>query len=177
MSTKMNLTRIQGQGCKSRCIFVMECVMVHKLEQHIKNTFKQKFTLHKGSEYFKGDELVMSDIFLTLCVDHKLKYRLNKFEITNHLNITYNIHNYTLEPQNYDEEQNEEIEKTPTKKIYICEFCSRPFNHYQGMWAHKKICKCKDLFSNTKQIHENMAKLSQTVSQLNNSMQVTNNIK
>lgn len=53
MSTKMNLSRIQGQGCKSRCLFVIECVMAHKLEQHIKDTFKQKFILHKGSEYFK----------------------------------------------------------------------------------------------------------------------------
>jgi hypothetical protein len=86
MSTKMNLSRIQGQGCKSRCIFVMECVMAHKLEQLIKDTFKQKFILHKGSEYFKGNEIKITDEFMSLCMKHRLVHKLNKYEILNQQN-------------------------------------------------------------------------------------------
>jgi hypothetical protein len=143
MSTKMNLSRIQGQGCKSRCIFVMECVMAHKLENVIKNSFKRKFTLYKGSEYFKGSELIITDEFMSLCIEHKLKYRLDKFEITKQSNnITNEKDVYdTIEiinKTNKNSEQNDDIEKKPAK-VYRCN-CKKTFSCYQNLWRHRGKC-------------------------------------
>lgn len=60
-----------------------------------------------------------------------------------------------------------QIEKKPNKKIYVCKFCNKTFNHCQGRWSHEKICKCKNLPNNTKQMSE-IAELKQTVEELTN---------
>jgi hypothetical protein len=49
-----------------------------------------------------------------------------------------------------------QIEKNRQKKIYVCKFCDKTFNHCQGRWSHEKICKHKnDIFVN---IHEKVEK-------------------
>lgn len=146
MSSKMNLSRIQVQGCKSRCLFVMECVMAHKLESTIKTIFKQKFTLYKGSEYFKGNELVMTDEFMSLCIEHKLKYRLDKFKIAkqsdNLIVIKDECDIVKIKPN-----KNSDIEKNPTK-VYRCN-CKKTFSCYQNLWRHRNKCDGIETKSNS----------------------------
>lgn len=81
MSDKCDVSRIYAQGSSSRCLFVMECNMAKNLENTIKYVFKDKFKLHKGSEYFEGDELEMTDKFIKICVNHRIHFCLSKMSI------------------------------------------------------------------------------------------------
>lgn len=118
MSDKTNVSRLYSQGADSRCIFVMECNLAKQLETNIKNTFKQKFKIYKGSEYFEGDELEITNLFIKLCMDHRSQFCLSKFSIQNEKETDKeNLEHALVKKQLVAIEKNV---KTKTEKIYLC---------------------------------------------------------
>ena len=81
MSEKSEVSRIYSQGASSRCLFVMECNLPKHLENTIKHIFNEKFKLHTGTEYFKGNESDMVDEFMKICFNHRVQFNLSKFEL------------------------------------------------------------------------------------------------
>lgn len=144
MSDKTNVSRLYSQGADSRCIFVMECNLAKQLETNIKNTFKQKFKIYKGSEYFEGDELEITNLFIKLCIDHRSQFCLSKFSIQNdEEHNKENLEQALVKKQLVAIEKN--IKTKIEKKIFVyeCGYCHRKFNNYQGRWSHIKICKVR----------------------------------
>lgn len=89
MSDKPLIDRIKNYGSCSRVLFLMECNMAYELEQQIISAFNKKFKIHKGKEYFEGTEFEMTNIFMELCVTHKLTNCIGKDTLL--LNTNQNV--------------------------------------------------------------------------------------
>jgi hypothetical protein len=76
-SKKDSLDRVKkGYRKGTRYISINEVNDPFLIEKTIKEEFKKKFTLISGTEYFKGNETEMINIFLKIMTDHKLNTTL-----------------------------------------------------------------------------------------------------
>lgn len=110
----------------------------------------EKQTNEKNNKFQKNDKKIINVLPDSLPLSHH--------DIINQ-NISENIDDLT---------GNNQIivnEKKP-KKVYLCKYCNKTFNQYQGMWSHVKICKCKSLFDEHKLTQENMIKLTESNNKL-----------
>jgi hypothetical protein len=121
----------KGYKKSTRFICIMECNNPLELERKIKDTFKNKFKLFCGNEYFCGDEKYMLKEFIEITFLHE--------KLTNNLN---NLNNSDILGSN----RNNIIVNTEFK----CNICNKEYKSYQTLWNHNKI-KHNDLCIKIKQ--------------------------
>jgi hypothetical protein len=75
-SKKNNLDRLKSYKIGTRYIDIRECSNPHDVETKVKDSFKNKFTLVAGTEYFKGNEIDIkkefNDVISDILYDSKL---------------------------------------------------------------------------------------------------------
>jgi hypothetical protein len=72
-----NLDRCKnGYRNGSRYLCIMECKQPFVLENTIKISFRDKFTLITGNEFFEGDEQLMFMLFMNIVVQHKYQQNI-----------------------------------------------------------------------------------------------------
>lgn len=117
-SNKSTLDRCAtGYKSKSKYICVMDCVFPFKAEEVLKMEFNANFKLHKGREYFEGDEATMFSVFVDIVKNHKLKYSPDK---KNNNDSPFELDKTKLKL--FDTTYFDTLPSYTTKKLYFEEF-------------------------------------------------------
>jgi hypothetical protein len=144
----------KGYKKSTRFICIMECNNPFELERKIKDTFKNKFKLFCGNEYFCGDEKNMLKEFIEIIFLHEKLTNLDNSDI---LNIKAEQHNCkilnNLDDYNIKTDQNNcnilvsNNNKIIVNKEFKCNICNKEYKSYQTLWNHNKI---KHILKNNK---------------------------
>ncbi len=130
-----DLTRCKnGYNNGSRYICIMECYDPISVENELKKSFKQKFSLIGGYEYFEGEELQMRDEFYSI-VKKCSEIHKNKM-------LAIQIKPEQIQNTNTQPVQTDIFPVTNTQpsinKSYSCELCDKHYKSYMGYWVHNK---------------------------------------
>jgi Zinc finger, C2H2 type len=156
-SKKPNLSRLNsGYRNGTRYLYVAECHGAKKIETKIIESFKEKFELCAGNEFFKGDEIEMFIEISKLMIEYRVSNRdINSEQILDCEKIS--------DQDNECSEHSEEIIKDTKKQNTIddissrfkCNKCKKAFTRNESLQYHvqnnscmNKIYPCKYCGSN-----------------------------
>ncbi len=129
-----------GYNNGSRYICIMECYDPISVENELKQSFKQKFSLIGGYEYFEGEELQMRDEFYNVVKKCSEIYK-NKMlakQINTHIPIKQN--NVQAQNSNIQMVQTNILPISNTQSLnnknYSCTICNIHYKTKNGLYKH-----------------------------------------
>jgi hypothetical protein len=127
-----------GYKKNSLYLHIETCYNPIELEKQIKSEFDKKFKLHKGVEFFEGNEYEIYSAFTSIVVN----YNLNNYKKVNAIKqnntvTNYNLNNYkkvNAHKQKYDVNNDDDSNN-------ICKYCNKKLANRHGRWRHEQKCK------------------------------------
>jgi hypothetical protein len=158
-SSKSNIDRVKyGYKKGTRYLHILECDNAFDIEKILKDVFNEKFTLIAGSEYFKGDENEMLELFYNVYKNNKNTEIKNKIQESLYQEKCDKQYECDDEECDDEDESIKEVNtKQDTKKTskFICENCNYKtnnkydYNRHINSKKHKNKCVNKQIYKNT----------------------------